>query len=87
MRCFQEMQYDPFFMVTPSVDGLLSDTIFQVEPDEIQRKIDHYVRLKRRCDARIRRLCEHAFEDDYIDTGLESSQRLCYCTICGCTKC
>ena len=86
MRCFQEIQYDPFFMVTPPVDGLLVDTIFLVTPDEIPHKVDHYARLKRRCDARIRRLCAHVFEDDCLDTGAESSERVCYCVRCGCAK-
>jgi hypothetical protein len=30
--------------------------------------------------------CQHDFVSDYIDTGIDSSQKITYCTICEYTK-
>lgn len=42
--------------------------------------------LRNICDKYIKKLCNHDFEEDYIDIGPERSQKIVYCKICEYTK-
>jgi len=45
-------------------------------------KLKHYIELKNICINKIRVLCQHEFETDYIDITPERSERITYCKIC-----
>jgi hypothetical protein len=49
-------------------------------------KKKHITKLKNICNIHIRTLCNHDFEEDYIDISPERSQKIVYCKICEYTK-
>lgn len=42
--------------------------------------------LKTICDVKIKKLCDHEFEEDMIDIIPDRSQKITYCKICEYTK-
>ena len=56
-----------------------SDIFFKTKKQKI-------IKCKQICDAIIKSLCKHEFEDDVIDITPEKSQNICYCKICGYSK-
>ena len=51
----------------------------------LEKKKD-ITKLKNICNIHIRRLCNHEFEEDYIDVAPEKSVKIIYCKICEYTK-
>jgi hypothetical protein len=48
----------------------------------IQQLLDY----KQLVETKLNNICDHEWMTDYIDTGPESSQQICYCKLCELTK-
>jgi hypothetical protein len=49
-------------------------------------RLNYIKQLKNLCDNQIKKLCNHEFEDDFIDITPDKSCKISYCTICEYTK-
>jgi hypothetical protein len=49
-------------------------------------KRNRMIKLKNICNKMTQTLCNHDFEDDYIDISTERSLKITYCKLCGYTK-
>lgn len=46
---------------------------------DILTKVNELTKL---LEEKIKKLCEHEYEYDYIDISLDKSQKICYCKRC-----
>lgn len=48
--------------------------------------IQDFLDYKNIVEDKLNNMCDHEWINDYIDTGPESSQQICYCKLCELTK-
>jgi len=48
--------------------------------------IRHFLDYKNIVEDKLNNICDHEWINDYIDTGPETSQQICYCKLCELTK-
>ena len=54
--------------------------------EEYKFDLKFFIELRNDNEKKIYELCEHDFEDDYIDITPERSEKITYCVICECSK-
>lgn len=54
--------------------------------EEYKSDLNFFIELRNNNEKKIYELCQHNFEDDYIDISPERSEKITYCIICECSK-
>ena len=91
--CLEEIinDHELIFFETSKLDMDVGEIIME-ELNLIQHmysfntKLKYLKQLKNICDARIKNLCNHEYEEDMIDITPDRSEKIIYCKICEHTK-
>ena len=93
IKCLEEIisNHELICLETLKLDScagkdIISDLNLIQDIDGFNDKLKHLKHLKQMCDIKIKNLCNHEYEEDFIDISPDRSEKIIYCTICEHTK-
>ena len=79
IEILDDIKYNSLCEFPDNCDEILNQTEDKVIFND---KIKHFNDLIKICNENLEQLCCHNYVDDVIDSGLDQSQSITYCTIC-----
>ena len=93
IKCLEEIisNHELICLETLKLDSyagkdITSDLNLIQDIDGFNDKLKYLKHLKQMCDIKIKNLCNHEYEEDFIDISPDRSEKIIYCTICEHTK-